>query len=89
MEDFIEKKKTMNNRTYLEQNHVEKLILSFYDRYYSKAFQNEKFEDEQQEHEEEEDLKDAISHFILKPFHAQFLYSSLRSTGTFCRIKDC
>lgn len=81
MEEFVEQKKTMKNRTYLEQKHIENMILSFYDRYYSKAFQDEKFDDDHNP-EDEEDVKNAISHFLLKPFHAQFLYSSLKSTGS-------
>ena len=75
--------KTMKNRTFREQSYVENLIQSFFDRYFLKCLQNEKLEDQNNtEEEEEEDLEKAISHFLLKYTHGQYLLQNLKSTGT-------
>ncbi len=72
------------DRTRREQEHVENLIKSFFERYYMRCLHEEKFEDDHQnEEEEEQDPETAISQFILRPFHAQYLTRNLRSTGTF------
>jgi len=74
---------TQIDRTRREQEHVENLIKSFFERYYIKCLHEEKFEDDHHnEEEEEQDPETAISQFILRPFHAQYLTRNLKSTGT-------
>ena len=83
--DTNKKEKTMKDRSRIEQDFIEQMITNFFDRYLIKSLDNEKFEDDssQGNDEEEEDLENAISHFILKAFHEQYLIKNLRSTGIF------
>jgi len=75
-------KNPMIDRTRREQEQVEKLIQSFFERYYMKCLHEEKFEDDENaEEEEEQDPQTAISQFILRPFHSAYLMRNLKSTG--------
>lgn len=76
-------KNNMIDRTRREQEQVENLINSFFERYFAKCLHEEKFEDdEEHEEEEEQEPETAISQFILRPFHSAYLMRNLKSTGT-------
>jgi len=82
--DAPKEEKTMKNRTFREQAHVENMIKSYFDRYFLKCLQNEQIDDHKSDEEEEEDLENAISHFLLRYTHGQYLLQNLKSTGILC-----
>lgn len=82
MDASPEKKPSQKDRTIIEQNYVEALIKSFFERYYTQCLEHEKFEDDPNE-EHEEDLEKAVSHFLLRHFHGSYVYNNLKSTGIY------